>query len=59
MKHMDDLSDIRTVTHMILNFVTKKIINSLVNVSHFLDKINKHIKMHVVIKKSVLSAPNQ
>ena len=52
---MDNLSDIRTLTHMILHFVYKQIIKSFVNISLFY-KINRHTKTHVVIKKSVLFA---
>ena len=50
---MDNLREIRTLTHMILNFVHKQIIKSLVNISHFFDKINRHTKKHIITKKSV------
>ena len=53
---MDNLREIRTHTHMILNFVHKQIIKSFVNISHFFVKINKHTKIHVITKKSVLFA---
>ena len=47
---------LRTHTHMILYFVHKQTIKSFVNISHFFDKINRHTKMHIIIKKSVLFA---
>ena len=50
---MDNLREIKTLTHMILNFVHKQIIKSFVNISYFCDKINRHTKMYVIIKKSV------
>ena len=51
---MDNLSDIRTLTHMILHFVHKQIIKYFGNISNFFDKINIHTKMHVLTKKSLL-----
>ena len=53
---MDNLREIRTLTHMILNFAHKQIIKSFVNISHFFDKTNRHTKMHIITKKSVLFA---
>ena len=53
---MGNLREIRTLTHMILNFVHKQIIQSSVNIPHFFDKINRHTKMHIITKKSVLFA---
>ena len=53
---MDNLSEIRTLTHMILNFVTKQIIQSFVNISNSFDKINRDTEMHIVTKKSFLFA---
>ena len=41
---------------MILKFVTEKIINSFIDISHFFDKIDRNSKMHVAIKKSILFA---
>ena len=53
---MDNLLEIRTHASMILNFVHKQIIKSFVNILRFFDKINRHTKMHIITKKSVIFA---